>query len=144
MSCCWSTVSTCDSTARCVRSRDSTPIFTGSGRGRDAYAALQYLQSQPFVRSDRIAAMGWSQGGGVTLYSIAERSAARPADLPQGDFRAAIAFYPGACNEARQPGWTSTIPLLVLTGDADVWTPMAPCKTFVDAAVARGNNIEKI
>src|SRR5258708_1476171 len=111
-------------------------------RPRDAYAALQYLQSQPFVRGDRIAAMGWSQGGGVTLYSIAERSAARPADLPRSDFRAAVAFYPGACNEARQPGWTSTIPLLVLAGDADVSTPVAPCKPFGDAAVARGNNIE--
>jgi dienelactone hydrolase len=111
-------------------------------RPRDAYAALRYLQSQPFVRADRVGVIGWSQGGGVTLYSIADRSMGRPAELPQGDFRVAVAFYPGACNEARQPGWTSRIPLLVLTGDADVWTPMAPCKAFVDAAVARGNTIE--
>jgi dienelactone hydrolase len=111
-------------------------------RPRDAYGALRYLQAQPFVHGNRIAAMGWSQGGGVVLYSIAERSPARPGNLPQGDFRAAITFYPGACNEARQAGWASRIPLLVLTGDADVWTPMAPCKTFVDAAVARGNNVE--
>src|SRR6195952_4760866 len=32
-------------------------------RPKDAYAALQYLQAQPFVRPDRIGLMGWSQGG---------------------------------------------------------------------------------
>jgi predicted amidohydrolase len=33
----------------------------------------------------------------------------------------------GACEERRQAGyWTSAIPLLVLMGAEDVWTPMAP------------------
>jgi dienelactone hydrolase len=62
--------------------------------------------------------------------------------LPQGDFHTAVAFYPGACNDNRQPGWASKIPLLVLIGDADVWTPMAPCKAFVDGAAVRGNTVE--
>jgi len=31
---------------------------------------------------------------------------------------------------------------LVLLGAEDVWTPMAPCKTFLDGAVARGTAIE--
>jgi len=30
----------------------------------------------------------------------------------------------------------------VLMGIEDVWTPMAPCKAFLDGAVARGANIE--
>src|SRR4030088_1911937 len=34
-------------------------------RPSDAYAALQYLQAQPFVQTGRIGLMGWSQGGGV-------------------------------------------------------------------------------
>ncbi len=112
-------------------------------RPKDAYAALWYLQSQSFVRGDRIAAMGWSQGGGVILYSIGTPSLGRPSALPQGDFRAAVAFYPGSCNDNRQPaGWTNTIPLMVLTGAEDVWTPAAPCKAFVDGAIARGSRIE--
>src|SRR5437763_13374743 len=40
-------------------------------RPKDAYGALWYLQGQPFVRGDRVAVIGWSQGGGVTLFSIA-------------------------------------------------------------------------
>ena len=43
-------------------------------RPRDAYGALWYLQSQPFVRGDRIGLVGWSQGGGVTLFSIGAQS----------------------------------------------------------------------
>jgi dienelactone hydrolase len=112
-------------------------------RPKDAYGALWYLQSQPFVRGDRIAAIGWSQGGGVVLMSIPTASLGRPASLPQGDFRAAVAFYPGSCNDNRLPaGWTSTIPLLVLQGEADVWTPLGPCKAFVEGAVGRGSRIE--
>src|SRR5438105_5403020 len=67
-------------------------------RPRDAYGALWFLQAQPFVRGDRVALVGWSQGGGATLSAIGAQSLGRPAQLPQGDFRAAVAFYPGRCN----------------------------------------------
>ncbi len=112
-------------------------------RPNDAYGALWYLQAQPFVRGDRIGLIGWSQGGGVALNAIGSQSPSRPASLPQGDFRAAVAFYPGGCNVRRHlPDWTTAIPLLVLQGAADVWTPMAPCKAFLDGAIARGAPIE--
>jgi dienelactone hydrolase len=112
-------------------------------RPRDAYGALWFLQAQPFVRGDRVGLVGWSQGGGATLYAIGTQSQARPASLPQGDFRAAVAFYPGACREDRHPeGWTSRIPLLVLMGAEDVWTPTAPCQDFIARSLARGARIE--
>jgi dienelactone hydrolase len=112
-------------------------------RPKDAYGALSYLQAQPFVRGDRIGLIGWSQGGGVALFAIGAQSPGRPASLPQGDFRAAVAFYPGGCDVRRHPpDWTNAIPLLVLLGAEDVWTPMAPCQTFIDAATARGARIE--
>ncbi len=38
--------------------------------------------------------------------------------------------------------WKSAIPLLVLVGAGDVWTPAAPCKELVDGAVARGSPVE--
>ncbi len=112
-------------------------------RPKDAYGALWYLQSQSFVRGDRIALIGWSQGGGTTLSAIGAQSLGRPSTLPQGDFRAAVAFYPGGCDTRRRPAsWTSAVPLLVLMGAEDVWTPAAPCKTFLDGAIARGASIE--
>lgn len=119
-------------------------------RPKDAYAALQYLQAQPWVQPERIALMGWSQGGGVVLRSINDKSAGRPALLGH-DFKAAVAFYPGTCSERLQSrpftevepqGWTTRLPLLVLFGAADTWTPLPPCEAFLDAAKARGNPVE--
>jgi dienelactone hydrolase len=112
-------------------------------RPRDAYGALLFLQARPFIRPDRVGLIGWSEGGGVVLFAIREQSLGRPAQLPQGDFRAAVAFYPASCDERKQQVlWTSTIPLLVLVGANDVWTPAAPCKQLVDSAVARGSPAE--
>jgi dienelactone hydrolase len=114
-----------------------------ANRPKDAYGAMLYLKSQPFVRGDRIAGLGWSAGGGAILGTIARASLGRPAALPHGDFRAAVAFYPGRCRAERWPvTWTSDIPFLVLLGAADVWTPAAPCKAFLDGAIARGSPIE--
>lgn len=119
-------------------------------RPKDAYAALQYLQAQPFVRPDRVALMGWSQGGGIVLLSINDKSISRPAGLAH-DFRAAAAFYPGACSERLQSkpytevgpnGWTTAVPLLTLFGEADTWTRFKPCEAFIEAAKARGNPVE--
>ena len=119
-------------------------------RPKDAYAALQYLQAQPWVRPDRIALMGWSQGGAIALLSINDKSSGRPAGLEQ-DFAVAVAFYPGACSEREQSKpftqvepqqWTTAIPLLVLFGEADTWTLFPPCEAFISAARARGNPVE--
>ena len=111
-------------------------------RPKDAYGALRYLQAQPFVRPDRIAVVGWSQGGGVTLLSVRADSLGRPTDLPLGDFRAAVTFYPSVCNERSHRGpWTSAVPTLVLIGERDNWTLPEPCRQFVEAAAARGSDI---
>lgn len=109
---------------------------------KDAYAGLRFLQAHPAVRPDRVALMGWSQGGGAILLGIRADSLGRPAELPQGDFRAAVAFYPGSCRAAshRLP-WTSPISLLVLVGAADNWTPAEPCRLMMEAARQRGSDV---
>jgi dienelactone hydrolase len=89
-------------------------------RPRDAYGALLFLQAQPFVCRDRVGVMGWSEGGDALLFAIRSQSLGRPARLPHGDFRAAIAFYPASCNQRRQGAWTSPTPLVVLLGGGDV------------------------
>jgi dienelactone hydrolase len=119
-------------------------------RPKDAYAALQYLQAQPFVRGDRVALLGWSQGGGAALLTINTKSIGRPGGLAH-DFKAAVSFYPGGCSETYQSrpytevvagSWTTQVPLLVLIGEADVWTPFKPCDAFIAGAKARGNPVD--
>jgi dienelactone hydrolase len=114
-------------------------------RPSDAYAALAFLQSQPFVISDQIALIGWSQGGGVVLETIPTHSLGRPNPPPAHDFAAAIAFYPGHCSDRLQAehlgatieSWTTSIPLLVLQGERDNWTPAKPCAAFLSGAQSR-------
>ena len=119
-------------------------------RPKDAYAALQYLQAQPFVTANRVGLMGWSQGGGVVLLTINDKSIGRPADLAV-DFKAAVSFYPGACSERLQTkpftevephGWATKVPLLTLFGEADTWTPFKPCAEFLAEAKAHGSPVE--
>lgn len=108
-------------------------------RPADAYGALAYLQGQPFVARERIAMMGWSNGGGTVLFALGGKVTAKPAGFAGPDFKAAVAFYPGSCDEQRLgTDWTPGVPLLVLIGDKDVWTPAEPCRRVVERAQARG------
>jgi dienelactone hydrolase len=121
------------------------PVDSSRERPRDAYAALLWLQRQRYVKADRVAVMGWSNGGGTVLHTIAADSPVRPAALPNGDFRAAVAFYPGCSDpqtSASAHRWRTTIPLMILQGEADDWTPAPPCRALVAAAAARGEPIE--
>src|SRR5437867_4364196 len=105
-----------------------------------AGCALRYLQSLPSVRADRIAAIGWSQGG---VYAIAvingpslERATKRGVDLPPVGFAAGIGVYPGGCFSLVNERVIR--PLLVLIGGADDWTPAAKCDEMVTAMRSRG------
>jgi len=120
-------------------------------RLNDAYGALEYLQTRNDVRGDRVGLMGWDAGGGVALLTIAKQSMVKPPDLPKGDFRAAAVLYPALCADryfvkpwadTDTPTWTSKVPVLILDGGRDVWTPAKQCKAFVDGAIARGARIE--
>ena len=119
-------------------------------RPKDAYAALKYLLTRPFVRPDRVGVVGWSQGGATILRSIGTHSSGRPQGLAH-DFRVGVAFYPGLCSDRLQSrpfvdveprSWTTAVPLLVLQGEADNWTPAAPCSAFIAQAKARGAPVE--
>jgi dienelactone hydrolase len=121
----------------CRTGPDEPPI---TARFDDAFGALRYLQAQPFVAPDRIAAMGWSQGG---VYAMAvingpslDRARARGVALPAPGFAAAIAVYPGGCESLL----TQLVirPLLVLAAGSDDWTPADECVAMVNAMKARG------
>jgi len=121
----------------CRSGPDEPPI---TSRFDDAFGALLYLQSRPDVRPDRVAAIGWSQGG---VYAMAvingpslERARQRGVALPATGFAAAIGMYPGGCFSLVSEQVVR--PLLVLIGEADDWTPAAKCREMVDAMRSRG------
>ena len=106
-------------------------------RSYDAYGALRYLQAQPFVIGERIGLMGWSHGGGTVIFAIAPNSVARPADLPKGDFRAAVAFYP-AWRSRLSTDWKPDIPFLLEIGVQDDSIQPAPRIARAESAEAAG------
>jgi len=119
------------------------PILSTRERPRDAYGALLFLQRRNDVIANRIAVMGWSHGGQTTLATLNPKSPGRPKVLPKGDFRAGVALYPG-CTTARDQAYGSVAPMLLLVGEADDWTPAAPCVAFAEAARERGAPIEVV
>lgn len=98
------------------------PVSPSRERPRDARGALEWLRAQPFVRADRIVLFGWSNGGSTVLYAI---DGSRGRAVGEG-FAAAIAFYPG-CTTPANRAWRPAVPLLLLIGEADNWTPAPPC-----------------
>ena len=114
-----------------------------TARFDDAMGALAYLQALPFVRGDRVAAIGWSQGGVYAMSVVngpsLERAKARGVKLPAVGFAAAIGVYPGGCQSLVNEQVIR--PVLVLIGGADDWTPAAVCRQMVEAMKTRGADI---
>lgn len=104
-------------------------------RRRDAHAGYAYLKSLTYVRPDRVAVVGWSNGGSTTLAAMERGPAGEPAP-----FRAAIAFYPG-CAAAGGGLFRPDGPLLILTGENDNWTPPARCLPMVEEAKGRSQDV---
>jgi len=120
----------------CAVMPEKRPVQGGRERPRDAYGALAYLRSRSDVRTNSIAILGQSAGASTMFFTIAKD--ARPKDLSdQQDFRAAVAFYPG-CQPfvEREPRWAPRQPLLLLMGEADNFTPAAPCKEVLSRVPA--------
>lgn len=89
-------------------------------RTSDAFGAIIFVRNLSYVDPDRVAIMGWSQGGGVTLQAVAKTGIAA---LLKERFRVAVALYPN-CANFRGDFYA---PVLVLIGDKDDWTPAKRC-----------------
>jgi dienelactone hydrolase len=117
--------------------KNATRTLKEADRVGDAYAALAWLRERADVDGKRIGLLGWSHGGGSVLATINWAP-------PQGTgFAAGVSFYPGCTTKAKVPNkFQPYAPLLVLIGDADDWTPAAPCKALTAAVAARGDPMQ--
>ena len=128
----------------CTDASRSREDVSPGRRVHDAYAALAYLRTLPYVDAARVGLMGGSHGGSTTLSSMIapESDADVLARERRGGFAAAVALYPG-CVASRRT-WSGTgpyrpvAPLLILIGDKDDWTPAEPCRRLADAAQNAG------
>lgn len=118
--------------AQCgVRQR---PVRASRARIGDAFAARNWLQSQPWVIANRVSLLGWSHGGTTALWTIRRRGNAGERKNP--DFRSAVALYPN-CQRATSLAWSARVPTLILIGRADDWTSANACEQMVAGARGR-------
>jgi dienelactone hydrolase len=97
----------------------------------DAYAALGWLNRQPFVDPARVGVVGFSMGGVASLMVAAQGGLA--ATFPQ-HFRAAVAYYP----RCRWSDGVMAVPTLVLIGGSDDWAPAADCEAMMQRRADQG------
>jgi dienelactone hydrolase len=107
---------------------------TQSNRRLDALGALQWLALRSDVDPQRLALLGWSNGGSTVLAATNRRvSAVANANIAP---RAAVALYPGCETDLRR-GHDSSAPLLLLVGASDDWTPAASCVDLAAQSLGR-------
>ena len=90
----------------------------------DAYSAFDHLASLPFVDADRVGLVGLSLGGGTAI-----RVAARGYGRVSPGYSAVVAYYP-YCDHI----YRFDLPLLILIGAEDDWTPASLCQALAPRA----------
>ncbi|MBV9191473.1 MAG: dienelactone hydrolase family protein [Betaproteobacteria bacterium] len=106
----------------------------------DAYGALRLLAANPKIDPKRIALMGFSHGGALTM--VASTAWAKETFAPPGQpaFRAFFPFYP-FCNPIFPERDHVSAPVRIHTGAADDWTPAAPCAELAASLKASGQDV---
>jgi dienelactone hydrolase len=118
---------------------------------KDAFDAAAHLRRQPFIDPQRIALMGFSQGGMVALGAASGAEANTP-------FRAIVAVYPVCVHpEVSIPGkdspvdlvyvpQTIAVPTFVEMGDGDTQggPPMNGCPPLLDARKTQGAPVDYV
>jgi dienelactone hydrolase len=130
----------------CTDPSPSRAEVSPSRRVRDAYAALTYLRTLPYVDGQRVGLMGGSHGGTTTLASMVapENDTEALASDRRAGFAAAVALYPGCATRLGSWRGSSTgvykpvAPVLILIGEKDDWTPAEPCQRLAEAAKEAG------
>jgi dienelactone hydrolase len=105
-------------------------VIRGELHAADAYTAAAYISHLPQLQGGKIGGIGFSHGGWGVLEAASNGSSdvvALRARLAKEQIRIAalVAFYP-ACFRHIQA--TFQVPLLILTGQRDDWTPARVCQ----------------
>jgi dienelactone hydrolase len=88
--------------------------------GNDALAALNVLEAMPDIDTNHVFLLGYSYGAIASLSAMNKKNPANHAKVA-----GVVAYYP-FCYEDDDP----SVPVLVLVGEKDDWTPAASCQPF--------------
>lgn len=95
-------------------------------RRDDVLRLATWLMTRDDVDPQRIAVVGWSHGA-MTALEVMNRSL-----WPSQPPAAIVTYYPSCGGWKRRPMVEPAAPVLMLLGEADDWTPAAPCKDLAE------------
>lgn len=107
----------------------------------DVYRALALLAEHPRVDGTRVALMGFSFGGRTALWASHRRFHERYGTEALR-FSAHLAFYPAGCHiQLADETGLAGVPVRILHGSEDDWTPVAVCRDYVARLRGLGRDI---
>ena len=95
---------------------------TEADAAKDLATAVTWLRSQPWVDGARVAAMGWSYGGGAVLVALGDYT------QKQLGISRAVVYYP-ICRAVRP--WSVGTPVLILFAGDDEVAPSSACQATI-------------
>ncbi len=98
-----------------------------------AFGALKALRAHPLIDANRIAIMGFSLGGHLSVSVASKDVVQRWLGPDQPGFAAHVGFYP-VCQWLERYFYASSTtgaPILILTGELDTWGDGETCPEFV-------------
>lgn len=95
-------------------------------RVQDAINTAKYLATLPYVQKNNIGALGFSHGGWSIMKGVQQ-----VARWSEYGIKGAVAIYPYCTSPADRD---VAIPLLILIGENDDWTPAESCRDVVRGA----------
>lgn len=94
-------------------------------RVQDTIGAAEYLSTLAYVQKDRIGVIGFSHGGWTIMKGVQEN-----AYWSSYGIKAAVAVYPYCSPQDSKVA----VPLLILIGENDDWTPVSRCQAAIGAS----------
>ena len=127
-------------TGRGIKKFPPETELSRAGQVYDVYQALALLATHPRVDPGRIALMGGSRGGGLSLLAAMTRSlkAQAPANL---EFCAYLALYP-SINATLDYGKVASRPIRLFTGTLDEATSITTVRGFAEKQRAGGADVK--
>jgi dienelactone hydrolase len=117
----------------------SARTLTGTQRIPDAYGALRILATHPKIDARRVALMGFSHGGILTMGASTAWAKETFAPSDQPAFRAFLPFYP-SCNTVYPERGRISAPVRIHSGELDDWTPAGPCVRLAETLKTSGQD----
>src|SRR2546426_1817361 len=127
-------------TGRGIKKFPPETELSRAGQVYDVYQALALLATHPRVDPGRIALMGGSRGGGLSLLAAMMRSlkAQAPDNL---EFCAYLALYP-SINATLDYGKLASRPIRLFTGTLDEAVPITTVRGFAEKQRAAGADVK--